>query len=209
MRQGPSPYVADPSIAGPVAVSSAAAGPSTGSVATGPSAVAAGAGPSMSAARSTATPVAPIPAAGDAEGCSSVAPAQRRYHTRVGLTPPAPSHPRPAQRALSAKRAWISGPGESSTSISREPPSPPYQGIAGAPYLCPRSIIRRPYFPCDPNSGNVSCRDRDFHGEVYYDLPAFFADPGLRDSLLLIQRYHLEPFMVPHLQRPKNTLEFL
>ena len=31
---------------------------------------------------------------------------------------------------------------------------------------------------------------------MYYDLPAFSVDPGLRDSMLLIQRYHLEPFMV-------------
>ena len=32
---------------------------------------------------------------------------------------------------------------------------------------------------------------------MYYDLPAFAADPGLRGSMLLIQRYHLEPFTVP------------
>ena len=146
----------------------------------------------MPAAHPTATP-----AAGDAEGSSSVAPAQRRYHTRVGPTPPAPSHHRPARRAPLAKRAKTSGPGESSTSRSRAPPSPPYQGIAGAPDLSPRSIIRRPYFPCDPIPGNVSCRDRDFHGEVYYDLPAFSPDLRLRDSMLLIQRYHLEPFKVP------------
>ena len=31
---------------------------------------------------------------------------------------------------------------------------------------------------------------------MYYDLPTFAADPGLRDSILLIERYHLEPFMV-------------
>ena len=41
------------------------------------------------------------------------------------------------------------------------------------------------------------CRDRDFHGEVYYDLLAFAADLGLRDSMLLIERYHLVSFMVP------------
>ena len=122
-----------------------------------------------------------------------MASAQRRYHTRVGPTLPSPSHPRPARRARPAKRPRSSGSGESSTSRSRAPPSPPYQGIAGAPYLSPGSIIRLPYFPCDPISGNVSCRDRDFHGEVHYDLPAFAAD-----SMLLIQRYHLEPFMVPH-----------
>ena len=125
-----------------------------------------------------------------------MAPAQRRYHTRVRPTPPAPLHPRPTRRALPAKRPRTSGLGESSTSRSRAPPSPPYQGIVRAPDLSPGSIIRRPYFPCDPIPGNVNCRDKDFHGEVYYDLPAFAANLGLRDSMLLIQRYHLEPFMV-------------
>ena len=68
--------------------------------------------------------------------------------------------------------------------------------MAGAPDLSPGSIIRRPYFPCVPIPGNVSCRDRDYHGELYYDLPAFAGDQRLRDSMLLIQKYHLEPFMV-------------
>ena len=158
--------------------------------------------PSAAADYSAPSAVRP-PAAGDAEGSSSVAPAQRRYHTRVGPTPPMPSHPRPARRART------SGPGESSTSRSRAQPSPPYQGIAGAPDLSSASIIRRPYFPCDPIPGNISCRDRDFHGEVYYDLPAFSADPGLRDSMLLVQRYHLEPFMVPRqFYYPRVAIEF-
>ena len=138
-----------------------------------------------------------------------MAPAQRRYHTRAGPTPLAPSHPRPARRAPPTKRARTSGLGESSTSRSRTPPSLPYQGIFGAPNLSLGSIIRRPYFPCDPISGNVSCRDRDFHGEVYYDLLAFATDPGLRDSMLLIQRYHLEPFMVPRqYYYPRVVTEF-
>ena len=138
-----------------------------------------------------------------------MAPAQRRYQTRVGPTSPVPSHPRPARRAPPAKRALTSGPGESSSSRSRAPPSPPYQGVAGALDLSPGSIIRRPYFPCDPISGKVSYRDRDYHGELYYDLPAFAVDPGLRDSMLLIQRYHLEPFMVPRqYYYPRVVTEF-
>ena len=184
VRQGSSPSTAGPS--------------ST----TSPSVAAVGAGPGAPAVRPTATVVAvsaaaAAPTTGDAEGSSSVAPAQRRYHTRVGPTPPAPSHPIPARRAPPAKRARTSGPGESSSSRSRGPPSPPYQGVAGAPNLYPGSIIRGPYFPRDPIPGNVSYRDRDYHGELYYDLLAFAADPGLRDSMLLIQRYNLEPFMVP------------
>ena len=176
-------------LSSPAGGPSLVAGPSS---AAGPSAAAVGVGPRAPDVHPTTAP-----AAGDAEGSSSVAPAQRRYHTRVGPTPPAPSHPRLARRAPSTKRARTSGPGESSLSRSRAPPSPPYQGVAGAPDLSPGSIIRRPYFPCDPIPGNVSCRDRDYHGELYYDLPGFTANSGLRDSMLLIQRYHLEPFMVP------------
>ena len=131
VRQGPTPPVASPSVAGP-----AAAGLFSGSLATGPSTAAAGASPSVPAVRP--------PAASDAEGSFSVAPAQRRYHTRVDPTPPDPSHPRPARRPPPAKRARTLGLGESSTSRSRAPPSLPYQGIAGAPDLSPASIIRRP-----------------------------------------------------------------
>ena len=138
-----------------------------------------------------------------------MAPAHRRYHTRVGPTPPASSHPRPARRAPPAKRARTSAPGESSTSRSRAPPSPPYQDIAGAPDLSPASIIKQPYFPCDPIQGNVSYMGRDFHGEVYYDLSTFTTDPGLLDYMLLVQRYHLKPFIVPRqFYYPRIVIEF-
>ena len=114
-----------------------------------------------------------------------------------------------ARRAPPPKRARTSSPGESSTLRPRVPPSPPYQGIVGAPDLSPTSIIRLPYFPCDPIPGNVDCRERDFHGEVYYDLPAFAANPELRDSMLLMHRYHLEPFMVPRrFYYPRVVIEF-
>ena len=126
--------------------------------------------------------------AADVEGSSSMAPTQRRYHTRVGPTPNASSHPRPYRRAPPSKRARTSGLGESSTSRPRAPPSPPYQGIAGAPDLSPASIIRRPFFHCSPIQGNVDYSGRDLHGEVYYDLPAFAEAPELRDSMLLVQR---------------------
>ena len=89
------------------------------------------------------------------------------------------------------------------------PPTPPYQGVAGAPDLSPASIIRWPYFPYNPIPRNVDCRDRYFHGEVYYDLPAFFEDLGLQDYMLLVQRYHLEPFMVPRqFYYPRVVIEF-
>ena len=165
--QGPTPH-AGTSTPGP----NSAASPAS-SVAGASSVVAAGAGLSVPAARpSTAAAASPAPAAvqgtaaANAEGFSSVAPTQRRYHTRVSPTPPAPLHPRLAWRAPPPKRTRTSGPGESSTLRPQAPPSPPYQGIVGAPDLSPASIIRWPYFPCDPIPENVVCKGRDFHGEV-------------------------------------------
>ena len=35
------------------------------------------------------------------------------------------------------------------------------------------------------------------HCEIYYDVPAFAADPELRDSMRRVQRYSLEDFMTP------------
>ena len=50
-------------------------------------------------------------------------PSSRQYQTRVGPRAPSPVHPRPRRRAPPSKRAWTSGPGESSR--SRPEPSPP------------------------------------------------------------------------------------
>ena len=36
------------------------------------------------------------------------------------------------------------------------------------------------------------------HSEVYYDLSAFAEDPELIDSIRLVQRYSLKPFITPH-----------
>ena len=74
--------------------------------------------------------------------------------------------------------------------------------------LSPAFIIRRPYFPCSPIPGNVDCRGRDFHGEIYY-LLAISEDSELRDSMLLVQRYHLESFMTPRrYYYPRVVIEF-
>ena len=144
-------------------------------------------------------------------GSSAAAPAPRRYHTRVGPTPPSLPHPRPSWRAPSSKRAWTSGLRESSSSRPQEPQSPPHQGLAGAPPLdlSPTSIIRRPLFHCNPILGNADCSDKDLHDEVFYDLPSFLADPELRDSMFLVQRYSLEPFMAPRqFFYPRVVIEF-
>ena len=88
---------------------------------------------------------------------------------------------------------------------------PPHQGPVGAPplNLSPGSIIRRPLFHCNPIPRNVDCSERDLHDEVYYDLPFFSAYPELRDSMRLVQRYSLEPFMTPRrFFYPQVVIEF-
>ena len=98
-----------------------------------------------------------------------------------------------------SKRARTSSPGESSRSRPTKPQSPSHQGIAGVPHLdlSSASIIRRPYFHCNPIPGNADCSERDLHAEVHYDLPDYSQEPELRDSMLLVQKYSLEPFMTP------------
>ena len=141
----------------------------------------------------------------------TTAPAPRRYHTRVGPTSPSPPHPRPSRRVPPSKRAWTEGLGESSSSRPHETQLPPHQGPTRAPPLdlSPASIIRRLLFHCNPIPRNVDCSERDLHYEVFYDLPSFFEDPELQDSMLLVQRYSLELFMTPHLFfYPRVVIEF-
>ena len=126
-------------------------------------------------------------------------PAPHRYATRVSPTPPSPPHPRPTRRAPHSKGDRTYGPRESSSSMPQEPHSPPNQGPArDRPLdLSLASIIKRPYLHCDPIPGNSNCSTRDLHSKVYYDLPAFVVDPKLIDSIRLVQRYSLEPFVTP------------
>ena len=64
-------------------------------------------------------------------------------------------------------------------------------------------------FSCGLIPGNVNCRAKDFHGESYYDIPALAEDPRFRDSMRLVQRYSLLPFMSPRqFFNPRVLLEF-
>ena len=55
----------------------------------------------------------------------------------------------------------------------------------------------------------MNFRAKDFHGESYYDIPALAADPRFRDSMRLVHRYSLLPFMTPmHFFYPRVVLEF-
>ena len=156
--QGPSSPAAGPILAaaGSSTTDIAAAGPTsaTGPAAAGPSTAAAGTDPSAPAVRPTSAPV--VVPAGDAEGSSSVAPTQRRYHTRVGPTPPAPSHPKPARRAPPAKMARTSDPG---SHLHRDPGRRPLHLISVLPE--PQTYLRGPSsgdltFPTTPSRGMLA-----------------------------------------------------
>ena len=121
------------------------------------------------------------------------APVHRTDNTRAGSSLPSPDHPHPSERARTLD------PCESSTSRSEEPHSPHVQGLVDdlPPHHSHASIIRRPLFHCSPIIGNSDCITRAVHCETYYDLPAFAADPKLRNSMRSVQRYSLEAFMTP------------
>ena len=133
----------------------------------------------------------------------------RRYQTRMGPRAPSPVPQRRSRRARPSKRARTSGPGESSSSRPQ-----PFQATSAAeatstPQLSPASRIRRPLFVGHPIPGNVGLHSRDFHGELYYDVPALMPDPRFRDSMRLIEHYSLLPFMTPRqFYYPRVVLQF-
>ena len=119
----------------------------------------------------------------------------RRYQTRMGPRAPSPVPQRRARRARPSKRARTSGPGESSS--SRPPPSPVASAAeeTPSPQLSPASLIMRPIFSGHPIPGNAELRSRPFQQESYYDVPGLRADPRYQESMRLIERYSLLPFM--------------
>ena len=133
------------------------------------------------------------------------APVHRTDNTRAGSSLPSPDRPRPSQMARTLD------PGESSTTRSQEPYLPHVQGPVDdlPPHQSPTAIIRRPLFHCGPIIGNSDCSTRAVHCETYYDLPAFAANPELRDSMRSVQRYSLEAFMTPRqFFYPRVVIEF-
>ena len=120
---------------------------------------------------------------------------------------PSPVPQRQRGRARPSKQARTSGSGESST--SRPHPSPSLVEESSSPHLSPASRIRRPLFTRTPIPGNGDLRDRDFHGESFYDVPALTADPRFRDSMRLIMQCSLLPFMTPQqFYYPRVVLQF-
>ena len=121
--------------------------------------------------------------------------------------PPSHVQPRPPLKAPPSKRARTSSQGESSRSRPEPMPSP--TAPSSSPPLSLASRIRRPMVSINPIPGNVNLCARDFHGESYYDIPTLTADQRFRDSMRLIQRYSLLPFMTPRqFFYPRVVLEF-
>ena len=121
----------------------------------------------------------------------------RRYQTRMGPRAPSPVPQGRARRARPSKRARTSGPGESSS--SRPPSSQPAAAAeeTHSPQLSPASRIRRPMFVGHPILGNADVRSRLFQQESFYDVSGLMADPRYQESMRLIERYSLLPFMTP------------
>ena len=115
----------------------------------------------------------------------------------MGPRAPSPVPQRRVRRARPSKRARTSGPGESSSS---RPPSSPVAAAAEethSPQLSPASRIRRPMYVGHPIPGNVDIRSRPFQQESFYDVPGLMIDPRYQESMRLIERYSLLPFMTP------------
>ena len=55
----------------------------------------------------------------------------------------------------------------------------------------------------------MDCHAKDFHEEFFYDIAALTADPQFQDSMRLVHRYSLLPFMTPRIIfYPRVVLEF-
>ena len=121
----------------------------------------------------------------------------RRYQTRMGPRAPSLVPQRRARRVRPSKRAHTLGPGESSS--SRPPPSPVASAAeeTPSPQLSPASWIRRPMFVGNPIPGNAELHSRPFQQKSFYDVPGLRADPRYQESMRLIKRYSLLPFMTP------------
>ena len=58
-------------------------------------------------------------------------------------------------------------------------------------------IIKRPMVSVPPIPGNLDCRAKPFHSELYFNMEAMRQQPDLWDSFGLLQWYHLERLMTP------------
>ena len=135
-------------------------------------------------------------------------PPQRKYETRKPPTTPGASTLRPKRLVCRspAKKAKVSGLGESSAPPQPQPPTIESQIPLE---MTPKAIIRRAMVTQPPIEGNLDFRARPFHSELCFDMETFRQQPELRDSFCLLQRYHLEHLMTPRgFFYPRVALDF-
>ncbi|XP_034690456.1 apidaecins type 73-like [Vitis riparia] len=147
-------------------------------------------------------PVKPTPKKRQAKPTLQTPPA-RRYLTRSGG--------RPLQkRARVESSEPIDLTGQSPVP-SPEPspvpsPAPPTKPQASQPppsepqilsEIAPKAILRRPMLTQPPIEGNLDCRARPFHSELYFDIAAFQLQPELEGSFQLLRRHHMEQLLTP------------
>ena len=153
-----------------------------------------------------------------------MSPPSRRYETRRPPTTPGVSSSR-AKKSGSRppkKKARVSTPLKPSEQPSEppseqpsEPPSEPQPSQPSATEsqipssMTPKMVIRRLMVTQPPIEGNLDCRARPFHSELFFDTATFRLQPKLRDSFHLLQRYHMEHLMTPRdFFYPRVALEF-
>ncbi|RVW72560.1 hypothetical protein CK203_060059 [Vitis vinifera] len=136
---------------------------------------------------------APVRAPLDAPPHLADSASQSRYHTRrASATPVAPTQI--PLRGPPTKKAKTSKPGESSRAPRDSQSQPP--------------STRRPR-PSSPIEGNSDCRSKAFHVEAYFEHTILRQQIDLRDSYILLERYHLVPFMTPpQFFYPRVVLDF-
>ncbi|KAL6312640.1 hypothetical protein AAG906_001109 [Vitis piasezkii] len=125
---------------------------------------------------------------------SPSSPTPRPHQSTIGGTTP------PLQRCISrppAKRTKFSGPGEPSQPPPAEPPTQESQIPVGIPL---ETVIRRPMIAGPPIEGNLDCRDRSFHSEIYFDIEALEPSSMIHstaEDFSLDKWHHLAAYFAP------------
>ena len=99
-------------------------------------------------------------------------PLQHRYSTR---RPPISPPPEPSVRRVPPKRARTSGPGETSSQALAN--SQTREDIQRPSDIALEVIIKRPMVTAPPILGNLDCRAKPFHSELYFDMEAMQQQP--------------------------------
>ena len=127
----------------------------------------------------------------------------RRYQTRSSSHPP-----KKKARVLEPELIDLS---ESSSEPPTEPqPSQPPPTESKIPSgMTSEVLIKRPMVTQSPIEGNLDCRARPFHSELYFDTATFRLQPELKDSFHLLQRYHMEHLLPPRdFLYPRVAMDF-